>query len=366
MAGISLLTCIREMLIWLWRLLEVVADVFFQRCFMRGLPPLTGVGGPVEGCNCIVTGPTSGIGGETAKELVRRRANVYLACRSMERGTKLKAELMTVARQAGNPNPTIEVLQLDVSSLASVRAFAQAWQQRGRPLHVLVNNAGIFSMGAARSETVDGVEAHLGTNYLGPFLLTMLLLPALRAAAQQAANGHPPLARIVHVSSSLHELGIIQRGDMQLIRPRRIFSVIAYGNSKLAQILFAAEMRRRLPKDSGIVVCAVHPGEVLTDVVRSLPPAIRTLYRWIMRHILLTPTEGARSSIYCATSPDLAGLADLAATAGDPAKCYINSNCRILTPSWRALDPVMATWLWRWSAEAVKLPAEYDLPEPKR
>lgn len=180
------------------------------------IPDLSAIGGPVEGLVAIVTGPTSGIGKETATELARRGAHgnyltfslhlhwnlmagplrdnavlyhhaVILACRSVSRGKALKTKLEQAAKAAGQPKPKLQVMQLDLSSLSSIREFAAAWEATGLPLHILINNAGILSLGAARAETEDGFESHIGTNHLGHFLLTMSLLPSLIETSKEVS-----------------------------------------------------------------------------------------------------------------------------------------------------------------------------------
>ncbi|BDA41074.1 Retinol dehydrogenase 11 [Coccomyxa sp. Obi] len=339
-------------------LIAVTLDVFLQKLHLRNVPALADIGGPAEGCTCIVTGPTSGIGAETAATLVRRNAHVVLACRSAERGEKLRKQLYEEGIKAGR-QPSLEVQLLDVASLDSIRRFAKSWHEQKRPLHMLINNAGIFSMGADRSRTEEGFEAHMGTNYLGPFLLTMLLLPNLRQTAKK--NNHNKPVRIVNVSSKMHELASgIDKDDPHFEAQHSYSSLAAYNRSKLAQVVFTAELRRRLPGDCGIAVTAVHPGEVMTDVVRSLPALMQSAYRFFMRPFCLSPAEGARSSIYCATSRD--PILTERGQLMEPDNCYFGSDCRCSSPSSHALDPALGQWLWKWSADMVKLPVEYDIP----
>ncbi|PNW76900.1 hypothetical protein CHLRE_11g480650v5 [Chlamydomonas reinhardtii] len=359
-------------------------DILFQTWGMRHLPKhIDDVGGPVEGLTAIVTGPTSGIGEETAAALVRRGANVVLACRSAARGEELKRRLEAAEAAAGRKQPQIEVRLLDLASLDSVRAFAAAWQQQDpqRPLHLLVNNAGVFTIGAPRSETKDGFELHMGSNHLGHYLLTLSLLPSLRrgaaqlraAAAAAAANGSTAngtataaancRVRIVNVSSSFHALATkgISVTDPHLIKPGSYSADFGYAQSKLANILFTRELRRRLAAagepDLAAGCMALHPGLVCTGVARSLPAWMCAAYTAVMGLVLLNSMQGARASIHAATSP--AAPAEAAATAG-----YFNSNCLPIAPAPAAQDDAAALWLWRWSAEQVKLPPGLDLPEP--
>jgi len=334
--------------------------VFFQKFGMFHLDHIDFVGGSVKGLTAIVTGPTSGIGKETAAALARRGAKVVLACRSAQRGAALKAEIEASTVDHGFPKPHVEVALLDLASLASVRAFCAAWEAGGkRELHILVNNAGIYAMGAPREQTSDGFEAHMAANHLGHFLLTLSLLPALqRGAAAKPAFG----ARVVNVSSSVHMMapkGILVN-DPHLAKQGAYASELAYAQSKLAQILFTRELNARLAATQpNIHSLALHPGMVLTEVTRSLPWLIRMGNKYIMGAMLLTPIEGARASVYCATSPT--APQEGAATAG-----YFDANCRPLAPSLAAQDPAAALWCWRWSAQQVGLPPQLDLPEPRK
>jgi retinol dehydrogenase-12 len=298
-------------------------------------------------------------------------------------------------------------------------------------LHVLVNNAGIFNMGSNKREITskDGLEAHMATNHLGHFLLTVKLLPCLAEGARSPAavaaaavaggrNGYgsgngkkntlPFPSRVVSVSSALHAFadGRALAADPQLF-VRGYSATAAYANSKLAQVMFTAELRRRigaggevseqqqqqqgtnaaataavaarrsiapssLPPPPPIVAVAVHPGEVLTEVVRSLPAPVVKLYRALMSTLLLTPQEGARAAVFAATASAAAsgndgdgdnegsgssffGGSELLASAWDPAKCYLFPDCRPHPPAPSVLDPVLGRWLWGYSAAKVGL-----------
>lgn len=275
----------------LWETVVVAVEVLFQKVCMMGLPSLEHIG--QEGNNdeisedryCIVTGPTSGIGRETAQEMYRRGWHVVLACRNEKKGRQLADEMRT--RFENTHRGEVQVMQLDVSSLQSVREFAGTWGRKVKmPVHVLINNAGVFAMSAPRTETKDGLESHMGTNFVGHFLLTELMMPWMAKAQQQ--SGAP--ARIINVSSKLHRMGKIHTDDPNLKLKGSYNSLVAYSQSKLAQVMFSKECNR---KHAGIVHCmSVHPGEVLTDVVRSLPRFMQHLYRMVMRLFLLTPAQG--------------------------------------------------------------------------
>ncbi|KIZ02344.1 hypothetical protein MNEG_5614 [Monoraphidium neglectum] len=372
-----------------------VSGPLLQKTTMWDLPSADELVGDASGLTAIVTGPTSGIGEATTGVLARNGAHgagangrdapglvapaFVLACRSQSKGDALAARLASEARAAGRPAPSLEIMLLDLNSLESVRAFVAAWEARGRPLHLLINNAGLFHMGAGRSTTKDGLEAHMGTNHLAHFLLTLGLLPALRrGAATDAGLRRLGGARVVHVASSMLMFG---RGlacdDPTMELPGSYSAEVAYGRSKLAQVLFARELRRRLAEQAGdaqdpaaaappnkaggvegaprVQAYAVHPGYVLTDVVRSLPAVVQRAYRLLMARILLTPEQGSRATLKAACSPT--AWRDSLPTGG-----FFNCDAKPAVLSDTVLDDKTAAWLWDWSARQVKLPADWDLP----
>jgi retinol dehydrogenase 12 len=239
----------------------------------------------LEGRTFLVTGANTGIGKETVRGLAAGGARVFLACRSAAKG---RAALEEIGDQTGNR--TLELLSLDLGDLDSVRACAQAFLVTGEPLHVLINNAGIAGQ---RGMSKSGFEVMFGTNYVGPFLLTSLLLGRLRESAP---------ARIVNVASVAHydAPGI----DYEAIRrPTKSFTGMReYSVSKLANVLHAQELARRLD-GVGVTAYALHPGTIASDIWRRVPWPVRPLMKRRMR----PPEEGARTSLYCATSPEVAG-----------------------------------------------------------
>lgn len=264
----------------------------------------------------LITGASTGIGLVTAAELARRGAEVVIACRP---GAKADAALAHLRK--ASPAAVIDLLPLDLGDLASVRACAAAFLSRATPLHVLVNNAGLAG---GQGLTKDGFELTFGVNHLGPFLLTELLLGALRSGAP---------SRVVNVSSRAH-----RRADAidfaSLRRPTASRTGVAeYGVSKLCNVLHARELARRLA-GTGVTTYALHPGVVATEIWRRLPaPA-----RWIMNRFMITPEQGAQTTLYCATAPELAGVTG---------RYY--DRCQETAPTAVAQDDALAARLWQCS-----------------
>jgi retinol dehydrogenase 12 len=231
----------------------------------------------------VITGATSGIGRSTAETLAARGASVVLACRSEE---KTRPVLDAIAAAGGKA----AFESLDLGDFASVRACAARIHALDRPIDVLLNNAGVAGQ---RGATKDGFELHFGTNHLGHFLLTALLADRLRSA---------PHARIVNVASRANyqaTKGI----DYEAIRKptRSITGLPEYAVSKLANILFTRELARRIgPR--GVRSYSLHPGVVASDAWRRVPWPIRPLIKLGM----ISNDDGARTSLYCATSAEVA------------------------------------------------------------
>ena len=242
--------------------------------------------GELSGRTFLITGANTGIGYATATDLADRGGRVYLACRSEQKGQAAVAAIV-----AATGNEAVTFLPLDLGDLASVRECARQFLARGEPLHVLINNGGVAG---ARGITADGFELAFGVNHLGHFALTAALLDCLAASAP---------ARVVTVSSDAHcqAKGI----DFEAVR-RRTASVTGlpeYAVSKLSNVLFTEELARRLD-GRGVTAYALHPGVVASDIWRRVPWPVRPL----MKLRMLTPEKGARTSLYCATSPDVADV----------------------------------------------------------
>ncbi|MBN9164240.1 MAG: SDR family oxidoreductase [Myxococcales bacterium] len=266
----------------------------------------------LKGRNIVVTGANTGIGRITAETLAKRGAKVTLACRSEE---KTRPVLDAIAAAGG----TAEFLELDLGDLASVRAAAQSLLDRGEPLHVLINNAGVAS---ARGKTKDGFELAFGTNHLGHFLFTTLLLPRLRESAP---------ARIVNVASKAHYRAAGVPFDRLREPTKSRTGWPEYASSKLCNVLFTKELARGRAGD-GVKSYAVHPGVIASDLWRSLPSIVGPVIKLFMK----SNEEGARSSIYCATSPEVA----------EHDGRYYDEDCREKRGSSLANDAARAEELW--------------------
>ena len=243
----------------------------------------------------VVTGGNSGIGLVTVQQLARQGATVVLACRRPAEGEKAKAALVA----EGCPG-TVEVEALDLASLASVRAFAARLLPRHAQIHGLVNNAGV--MNTPQGKTADGFETQLGTNHLGHFLLTELLLPALQAGAP---------ARVVNLSSCFHDQAQGREGRIDFDDPnfeRRPYDGwTAYAQSKLANLLHAQYLSVRL-EGTGVTAVSVHPGWVRTNLVGSFMPVWvqNTVARPFLRMAgMIEPWEGTQTTLFALLSPEV-------------------------------------------------------------
>lgn len=270
---------------------------------------------PLAGTTMLVTGATSGIGLETARELAARGATIVVGARDAARG---RAVVEEIASQGGRA----ELLELDLASFASVRAAAERFLATHPKLDVLVNNAGVAV--PARTATPDGHELTWQTNFLGPFLLTKLLLPALRRS---------PSPRVVNVSSEAHRVGRVDFENLELERNWKRFR--AYANSKVAMNLFTRELARREP---AVAANAVHPGTIATRIWRSVSAPVRAL----LAAVLPSARKGARPVVRLA-SGDVPG----------PGGRYFDKE-REVAPTRASWDPAAAARLWEEAEKAVR------------
>ena len=252
----------------------------------------------LSGHKAIVTGGASGLGLETSKALACAGAHVTLAVRNLAQG-----EAAAMAIRIEFPQAQLRVAHMDLSDLASVRQFAADWMASHPALAILINNAAIMACPLTR--TAQGWEAQFATNHLGHFALTSALLPALKTAAQATGD-----ARVVSLSSSGHKISGIDFGDIHYTQ-REYNKWKAYGQAKSANALFALGMHCKFAAD-GITANAVHPGGIMTGLQKFLPLEEMRALGWLKADdtpldLFKTPPQGASTSVWAATAPQLKG-----------------------------------------------------------
>ncbi len=245
---------------------------------MTGSPPT------LLGKTCMITGASSGLGLATARALAEMGAHTVLVCRDRGRGEPALSEIVETSG-----NRDVELMLADLSSQDAIRGLADRFLAKERPLHVLVNNAGVINM--RRSLTVNGIETVFAVNHLAYFLLTLRLLDRLKASAP---------ARIVNVTSEGHRTTDIRFDDLGGERDYAPFR--AYCQSKLANVLFTYELARRL-EGTGVSVNSVHPGPVATRLAQNNGAWVRVLFR-LAGFFFRSPERGAETSVYLASSPE--------------------------------------------------------------
>lgn len=245
----------------------------------QNIPDLTGK-------TVIVTGANSGLGFETSRMLASKGAAVIMAVRTPQKGADAAARLCD-----DYPASTVDVMKLDLADLSSVRQFASDVKSKYDALHILVNNAGVMAL-PKRTETVDGFEMQFGTNHLGHFALTGLLLDMITAT---------PGARIVTVSSFMHKAGRVNVDNLNA--ERRYSKWLVYGLSKLANLLFTYELQRRLASNGGSAIAvAAHPGYSATNLQRH-----SGVFSFLNLFMAQSQAMGALPITYAATAPNVSG-----------------------------------------------------------
>jgi NAD(P)-dependent dehydrogenase (short-subunit alcohol dehydrogenase family) len=241
----------------------------------------------------VITGGNSGLGLETAKAFAQKGAEVVLACRSVEKGKIAKDDILKE-----NPEGKIDVFELNLMSLASVRSFAQNFKQKYSRLDILINNAGIMTSPYALTE--DGFESQMGTNHLGHFALTGLLLDLILAT---------PKSRIVNVSSLAHKQWKMSFENSLCEYAQNYNKMRAYARSKLANLLFTYELQRRLEAaNHQTIAVAAHPGASYTNLGRHLEnKLVARILKPLIIKVLPTPKSGALSQIRAASDPEVKG-----------------------------------------------------------
>jgi len=295
----------------------------------------------LKGKVVIVTGGSSGLGQESSRVFALRGAHVILAVRDVKKGQVVADEI-----KLSTGNSQVEVLQLELSSFASIRTFAQAFKDKGLPLHVLLNNAGIM---AVPFQLISGYESQFATNHLGHFLLTNLLAPILVASAP---------SRVVCLSSVGHRRSPIRFDDINFEK-EGYQKWTAYGQSKTANILFAKELQKRLgPK--GVTAFSLHPGGIMTGLQSSLSKEEMTAMGWLdengnPRGGFKTIPQGSATSVYASIVPGLESIGG----------AYLEDCAECVKPAYQTADQIggvaahandleAAARLWELSEKAVQ------------
>lgn len=295
----------------------------------------------LDGKTAIITGSNTGIGKETAKDFFKRGARVIMACRSTERANQAADDIKNACQTNENLGELI-VQELDLTSLTSVRKCVKQILEKESRIDLLVNNAGISVCPASKTE--DGFELQFGTNHLGHFLFTLLLIPKILQS---------PSARIVNVSSAMHERGSINFEDLNW--EKKPYSPMrAYGQSKLANVLFAKELAERLKENdiTHVTAYTLHPGAIQTDLMRNAKEVYGRVFTSLLSSFawtLKTPEQGAQTTIYCSVDEKCAHESGL-----------YYAECAVTTPSKAARNEHDAQTLWEESLKLVGLPYNYD------
>ena len=292
------------------------------------------------GRTAIVTGANSGIGFETAKALAAKGATVILACRSVSKGEEAADKI-----RAEHPETNVEVLELDLASLSSVRSFAQTFKDNYGKLELLINNAGV--MVPPYGTTQDGFELQFGVNHLGHFALTGLLLDRLLETKK---------ARVVNVSSSAHRMGELDFENFDPVLSEDSYKPWrAYGRSKLANLLFTLELQKHFnAAGTDTLAVAAHPGGTKTNLQRSMSGIGRNLLNLMMQEQHM----GALPTLYAATAPDVQGNDYYGPDGFQEIRGYPEKVGR----SDDAKNANDAKQLWKLSEELTGV--RYDVPQP--
>lgn len=277
----------------------------------------------IDGKVVVITGANTGIGKETAIDLAKRGGKIYIACRDLKKSGNALEEIREKAQSF-----KAFLLELDLASIKSIRNFSEQFHKTENKLHILINNAGV--MACPRSYTKDGFEMQMGTNHLGHFMLTNLLLDLLKASAP---------SRIVVVSSSGHKISDLNKDD--LMNKKSYNKIKVYGQSKLANILFARHLSKKL-NGTRVTVNSCHPGIVQTELGRHMKSWLRPIYRKVLMPLYKTPFEGAQTQIRLAVDPELENVTG---------KYF--ADCAEAKTSKSACDDETAAWLWTQSTQLV-------------
>ncbi|CAH8306501.1 unnamed protein product [Eruca vesicaria subsp. sativa] len=283
------------------------------------------------GLTAIVTGASSGIGVETARVLALRGVHVVMAVRNTASGAKVKQDILNQV-----PSAKLDVMELDLSSMESVRRFASDYKSTGLPLNILINNAGIMACPFMLSK--DNIELQFATNHLGHFLLTKLLLDTMKNTSIESKRE----GRIVNLSSEAHRFSYPEGVRFDKINDVSSYSSIqAYGQSKLCNVLHANELARQLKEDgANIKVNSLHPGAIMTSLWRYFNSYLAGAVSAMARYFIKTVPQGAATTCYLALNPQVAGV------TGE----YF-TDCNIAEPTSLAKDSELAKKLWDFSTK---------------
>ncbi|KAF5281075.1 hypothetical protein FQR65_LT14871 [Abscondita terminalis] len=296
----------------------------------------------LDGKTAVITGSNTGIGKCTVHDFFKRGARVIMACRNVEKANEAAKDIKADC-EGQDKLGEIVVTELDLCSLDSVRKCAARLLESEKRIDILINNAGV--MMCPQSKTADGFETQFGTNHLGHFLFTLLLLPRIIASSP---------ARIVNVSSRAHSGGQLNFDDLN--HEKRPYSAYhAYADSKLSNILFTKELARRLrgANIENVNVYSLHPGVIATELGRHLDNTYFKGLRWtfsvLFKSFMKTPEQGAQTTIHCAIDEN----------AGKETGLYY-SECKVQEPISRANNVEDAEKLWEMSAKLVDLDQNYN------
>ncbi|CAH0555604.1 unnamed protein product [Brassicogethes aeneus] len=282
----------------------------------------------MNGKTVIITGPTGGLGKETAREIAKKGARVILACRNVESGNRTKDELIESTK-----NENIVVRKLDVSSLKSVREFAQEINRTEQRLDVLIHNAGTAEKSIKMTE--DGLETTMATNHFGPFLLTHLLIDLLKRSGP---------SRVVVVASELYRLCSLNVN--QLNPERSWFPLWIYYISKYANIYFTNELAKRL-EGTNVTANCLHPGMIDSGIWRNVPVPLNWPLQLIIKGFFKTPAQACHTSVYLACAEEVEGVSG---------KYFMDCKERGLSSG--AMDMNKAKKLWELSEQYVHLKSQ--------
>ncbi|XP_054162450.1 retinol dehydrogenase 12-like [Oppia nitens] len=319
---------------------EFVMTLMFAKEFTLNLLRLVNMGRnrylkdtKLDGKVVVITGANTGIGKRTAYHLSLRGAKVIMCSRDVTKGAIAARDI-----RAQNPKAVIEVMQLNLSSLSSIRRFAKELKERESKIDILVNNAGV--MMCPKMTTDDGFELQLGTNHLGHFLLTLLLIDTMKTSSD---------ARIITVSSMHGMRGQIHFDDINL--DSNYSPLDSYCQSKLANILFTRELAKRLSDWPNIKAYVLHPGTITTDLFRHLSGITAIIYRTIGYLFNIDTELGVQTTLYCALDPDIRHESG-----------HYYNNCRKDNCLLReATDDRSARRLWQLSQQLVDLDDNYRI-----